>query len=108
MHVALFSKAAALSPADVAATLANAPAGSGLPAHEALLLLAVDELHDTSTISDGLWDQLAEHYSSAQILELIALVGNYHAVLFMTNATRVELEAFAPRFAGEQATSPAP
>ena len=96
VHVALFSKAAALSSADVAATLA---ADSALPAPEALLLMVVDELHDTSTVSDQLWNRMVEHYSSAQILEIIALVGNYHAVSFITNAARVELEEFAPRFA---------
>ena len=103
VHVALFSKAAALSPADVAATLAPAPAG--LPEREALLLMAVDELHDTSSVSDELWKQLVRHYSSAQILEIIALVGNYHAISFLTNAARVELEDFAPRF--DRAAEPA-
>lgn len=98
VHVALFSKAANLSPADVAQTLARDGAKSGLPACESLLILAVDELHETSTISDGLWSQLAQHYSSAQILEIIALVGNYHAISFIANAAKVELEAFAPRF----------
>ena len=97
VHVALFAKAARLSEADVAATQAQSPAG--LPESEDVLLDAVDELHDTSTISDTLWIRLERHYSHAQILELIALVGNYHMISFMTNAARVEREEFAPRFA---------
>lgn len=96
VHVALFARQAALSEAEVAATLV---ADHGcLSLQEALLLQAVDELHDTSTISDALWASLAQHYATAQIIEIIALVGSYHAVAFMTNATRVELESFAPRF----------
>lgn len=98
VHVALFSQHAGLSGADVAATLRGNDEESVLPAHEALLFRAVDELHDTSTISDAVWQQLAQHYSSAQIVELIALIGNYHAISFLTNAARVELEPFAPRF----------
>ncbi len=98
VHVALFSKAAALSASDVAATLLPTPAGNGLPAGDALLLLAADELHDTASMSDQLWHQLAQVYSSAQILEIIALVGNYHAISFITNAAKVELEEWAPRF----------
>jgi hypothetical protein len=35
-------------------------------------------------------------------LEIVALVGFYHAISFMVNAARVELEPFAPRF-GTQA-----
>ena len=74
--------------------------GADHPAHEQLLFRAVDELHDTSTISDTTWHELTQHYSLAQLVELIALIGNYHAISFMTNAARVELEPFAPRFHG--------
>lgn len=98
VHVALFSAQAALSPHEVAATLAEPGVESALPVHESLLLRVADELHDTSTISDGLWSALAQHYSVQQMLEIIALVGNYHAISFVTNAARVELEQFAPRF----------
>ena len=97
VHVALFAKAAHLSRADLAATQAQAHAGQC--ESEAALLDAVDELHDTSTMSDALWIRLERHYSRAQILELIALVGNYHMISFMANATRIEREEFAPRFA---------
>jgi alkylhydroperoxidase family enzyme len=98
VHVALFSQHAGLSAADVAASAGKQDEPGALPPHEALLFRAVDELHDTSTISDALWHELAQHYSSAQIVELIALIGNYHAISFMTNAARVDLETFAPRF----------
>jgi len=98
VHVALFSQRAALSAADVAATLLDEHEHSTLPPPEVLLLKAVDELHDTSTISDALWSELVQHYRSAQIIEIIALVGSYHSIAFLTNAARVELEEFAPRF----------
>lgn len=98
VHVALFSRHAGLSAADVAATMGKHDEHGALPLHVALLFRAVDELHDTSSISDALWHELAQHYSSAQIVELIALIGNYHAISFMTNAARIDLETFAPRF----------
>jgi 4-carboxymuconolactone decarboxylase len=47
-------------------------------AEERLLIRLVDELHDTSAISDGLWGELAAAFSVEQIFELIALVGFYH------------------------------
>jgi alkylhydroperoxidase family enzyme len=98
VHLALFSQRAKLSAADVAATLKNHPQQGALPVQDLLLLKMVDELHDTSAISDELWTELAAHYSSAQILEIIALTGFYHTISFVTNAVRVELETFAPRF----------
>jgi alkylhydroperoxidase family enzyme len=98
VHVALFAKSAALTKSEIAATLESDLAQVDLPANEVLLLRAVDELHDASTIGDGLWGELAAHYEHGQILELIALVGNYHAISFLTNAVKVELEPFAPRF----------
>ncbi len=95
VHVALFSQRAGLSEADVTATLA--PATGALPEQEALLFAMVDQLHETSTLSDDVWRDLARHHAPAQILELIALVGNYHMISFMANAAGVELEDFAPR-----------
>jgi 4-carboxymuconolactone decarboxylase len=97
VHVALFSKSAGLNDVYVAATIAGDAARVDLPEPEVLLLRAVDELHETPTISDLLWAALALHYSSAQLIEMIALVGNYHAVSFIANAARVKLETFAPR-----------
>jgi alkylhydroperoxidase family enzyme len=58
----------------------------------------VDELHETGTASDGLWRALAERYTGPQLVELIALVGQYHAVSFFANALGVELEDAAARF----------
>ncbi len=98
VHVALFSQQAGLSARDVAQTCRDSSASSSLPAHEALLLAAADQLHDTATIADDLWEQLAAHYSSPQLIEIVALVGHYHAISFITNAARIELEEFAPRF----------
>lgn len=99
VHVALFASRASLSEADIIATLAESSVPSGLAVNELVLIRAVDELHETSTISDELWAGLGLHYSQAQVLEIIALVGNYHSVSFTTNALKMELEDFAPRFA---------
>jgi alkylhydroperoxidase family enzyme len=96
VHVALFAKSAKLEDADIGATLERDLPRVQLSEKELSLFQAVDDLHDTSTISDRAWDELAKHYTSAQIVEIVALVGNYHAVSFLTNALKVEREAFAP------------
>lgn len=102
VHVALFGERAKLDQADIAATLKPAQ-DNGLTAQENLLLRAADALHDSAQIPDALWQELSEHYNDEQLLEIIALIGFYHAISFMVNAARVELEPFAPRFTAQQA-----
>jgi alkylhydroperoxidase family enzyme len=98
VHVAFFAREVGLSDAQVAATL---DAGADDPVwseRQALLIELVDQLHDTATITDDLSCALARCYSEAQLVELVTLVGQYHAVSFVANAFAVELEEGAERF----------
>ena len=65
---------------------------------EALLIEAVDSLHDSSDIDDGLWSRLAAQFSDAELLDLLLLCGWYHAISFTARAARVSPEGWAPRF----------
>lgn len=66
------------------------PDAPGWTPAEAAALRATDELHDRSTVTDGTWAALGEHFSDEQVLDLVFLVGNYHIVSFALNACRVE------------------
>jgi 4-carboxymuconolactone decarboxylase len=57
-----------------------------------------DELHQTSTLSDELWQALAESFEDAQILELIVTAGWYHVIGYLCNGVRVQQEQWAPGF----------
>ena len=63
-----------------------------------MLLRLADELHDTSQVSDELWQALKLLWTEAQLIELIVLIGFYHTVSYVTNALQVELEEYAARF----------
>ena len=63
-----------------------------------LLIEAVDSLHGSSHISDGLWARLAEQFDELQLLDLLLLCGWYHAISFAANGAQVALEPNAPRF----------
>ena len=65
-------------------------------AFDAALLRAVDELHDDSKISDSTWATLAERYDTAQLLDLIFTVGNYHLVSMALNSCGVQLDEGIP------------
>jgi alkylhydroperoxidase family enzyme len=98
VHIALFAEKAGFGSAEIAATVtqgADAPCWSP---RECLIIRLVDQLHDTSTIDEALWDELSRTFEDEQILELIMLTGFYHTVSFVANATRLPLEPYAARF----------
>ena len=104
VHAAVFGPQVGLTGDKLAATVtAAADDKASWTAREALLVALVDELHDTATISDATWEALIAHYDAAQLVELVALTGQYHAVSFMANALGVEHEDAAERFPAAKA-----
>jgi alkylhydroperoxidase family enzyme len=95
VHVAFFAQRVGLTADQVRATQQGNGDDPVWSAEERLLIRLVDELHDTSTISDGLWRELAAAFSVEQIFELIALVGFYHTVSFFANGLKLAPEPFA-------------
>ncbi len=104
VHAAIFATAAGLSLEDLAASAA-APAALAEDAPPEFSL--VDELHDTGTVSDSLWPKLTERWSPTQILEMLVLVGWYHAISYVANAAMLPLESWAERFP-PNAVAPSP
>jgi alkylhydroperoxidase family enzyme len=96
VHIAFFAAKAGFSDAERAATVRAGPgAWSG---GEAVLVRIVDALVDDATLSDALWADAAAHFSPAQLIEILSLVGFYHLVSFVVNATGVAREPGAPGF----------
>lgn len=87
MHRALFEARCELSAEQVEALRAQPPSAPCWNETERLVIAAVDELHDTSTISDGLWAQLRIRWEPPQLLELLVVIGYYHMLAFFLNAT---------------------
>lgn len=96
VHVAIFAEAVGLSGEQVTATASNATSAFA-PEHRSLIDL-VDQLHDTSSVTDELWGVLRRRYRDEQLVELITLVGQYHTVSFTANALGVRLEPYGARF----------
>jgi alkylhydroperoxidase family enzyme len=98
VHVAFFVERVGLTPEQVRATArgtGNDPAWSD---EEKLLVRMVDELHDSSSLSDEAWESLTRTFSVEQIFELIALVGFYHTVSYFANGLRLPPEPYAAPF----------
>jgi alkylhydroperoxidase family enzyme len=99
VHVAYFGERVGLTPEQVA-SLTNGDAGDPCWTDERdrLLVEAVDALHDTHDIGDALWARLAAAFDDAQLLDLLALAGWYHAISYLARATRLPNEPGAPTF----------
>jgi len=96
VHVAFFAKAAGLDAAQVAAT--DSGDLTALTDDDRLLVALCDALHRTSTVDDDLWATVAARWRPDQLVELVALAGQYHTIAYLTNALGVALEPGAPRF----------
>src|SRR5205807_4117260 len=82
VHVRFFAAAAGLSADQIAATATGDPAPFSTT--ERLLLALCDALHRAATISDELWRGLAAAYRPDQLVELLALAGQYYMISSVT------------------------
>jgi alkylhydroperoxidase family enzyme len=98
VHVAAFSAAAGFSAAQTRAIADPTHDDASLTPRDRLLVQLVDELHDTSTVSEGLWQQLSATWSEAQCVELLVLAGWYRAISYVCNVAQVPLEAWGARW----------
>lgn len=105
VHVAAFGEAAGFDARQTAAIADPQGDLAALPPRDQLLVRMVDELHDTATVGDALWRELAAHWSDAQLIELLMLAGWYHAISYVCNAARVPLEAWGARWDRGEAKS---
>ena len=98
VHVRLFAEPLGLSAAAIQATVAGAADDPVFSPRQTLLLRLVDELHDTASVSDALWQQLERHWDSRALIELLILAGWYHLIAFVANGARIAPESWAARF----------
>jgi 4-carboxymuconolactone decarboxylase len=80
-----------LDDAEISRVVEGADAPGWAPL-EAALLVASDELHRESSITDDTWALLAAHLNEAQLIEVCMVVGQYHLVAFTLNSLKVQRE----------------
>lgn len=100
VHVAFFADRVGLSRAQIASlTFGGADDECWTSERDRVLIAAVDSLHDSSDLPDGLWEPLRSMFDEPQVLDLLMLTGWYHAISFAARAARIPLESGVPRFA---------
>lgn len=105
VHAAFFARPLGFGDEQLIATVHGEGSDPAWSPRQALLIRLVDELHDTAGVSDALWAELEEGWTSEQLVELVALVGQYHSISFTANAFGVEVEDFAERFPAAQSNT---
>ena len=97
VHVALFAQSVAITDAQVTSLRSSDAPFEALTNKDRLLVSLVDALHDTNNINDELWEQLAANWHENQLLQLLMLVGWYHAISYVANVSRIPSETWAAR-----------
>jgi 4-carboxymuconolactone decarboxylase len=98
VHAVAYGGAVGLDEEQLAATVHGEAGDAAFSERDGLLIRLADELHETCTVSDGLWHALAEHFDDAQLLELLILAGQYRLISYLVNGVRVQPEPWAARF----------
>jgi len=98
VHAAAFGEAAGLDARRLRATVHGGHREPCWDEEQACVLRLAEELHETSTISDELWEQLRGRFEETQLIELIVTAGWYHVIAYLCNGLRVAPEEWAARF----------
>ena len=87
-HHVNYGRAAGLDDVEIARVAAG-PTAPGWGRGDAALLQAADELHTSGTIADGTWEELARRLTTAALVEVPWVVGQYTMLSMIANATDV-------------------
>lgn len=98
VHATAFGKPLGFSEEQLRATAHGSASDGCWDEDEACVFRLADELHETSTVSDDLWAELVVRFEDAAILELLVTAGWYHAIAYVCNGARIELERWATPF----------
>lgn len=97
-HVAVGKAAGGLTSEDIE-RIAQGPDADGWNRHEEAVVRAVDEFHETGTVTDRVWEALSRTYSDKQLIELPILIGQYQGLCYLANSCRFRLPPDSPGLA---------
>jgi AhpD family alkylhydroperoxidase len=78
---------------DTIRTVLDTPAVAGLAPDEALLMELTDQVLARGAVDDATWTRLQARYGEPQLIELLALIGQYRMIGDLLNIVGVQLES---------------
>jgi alkylhydroperoxidase family enzyme len=94
-HADLVSPQSGLTEAQIESTWHGGPDDPVWTDRHRALLRAADELNDTTTLADAVWDELRAYYDDEQLIEFMVLTGWYRIIANVANTTRLAPESWA-------------
>ncbi|QXV57570.1 carboxymuconolactone decarboxylase family protein [Amycolatopsis sp. TNS106] len=100
VHAAVFAPMVGLKPEQLEATVTGDSRHPVWSERHGVLIRAVDELHDTATVSGETWAALAGHFPAPELLEFLVLAGWYRTIATVANGAGLEEEPWAVPYPG--------
>jgi alkylhydroperoxidase family enzyme len=91
-HHVEYARAAGITEREIASIIVG-PEAPGWSSADRALLRAADQLHTRQQIEDATWQALAARYTTAQLVEIPFVVGQYTMLSMVASSTGVTLEA---------------
>jgi alkylhydroperoxidase family enzyme len=98
VHVKFFADAAKLTEAQIRSLVRGGTDDPVWSEDERALISACNQLNAGCDLDDLAWAALRAHFTEEAILEILMLAGFYRTISILTNALRLPLEPYAPRF----------
>ena len=98
IHVAVYAEKAGLDDDQIRSLTFGGSDDTCWGDEDRVLIRLCDSLHNSCTVDDGLWHDLAGFYSAEAIIELLMLAGFYRTVSYLANGLELPLEATGRRF----------
>lgn len=100
VHATSYGVRVGITDEQMASAAVGSPSDDCWSDHDRLVLTLVDQLHDTSHVTDELFNQLHTVFEVDQLLEMMMLAGWYHSICYVANGFNVANEDNAPTFPG--------
>jgi alkylhydroperoxidase family enzyme len=98
VHVAVYAEKAALDEDQIRSLTFGGSDDTCWGDEDRVLIRLCDSLHNSCTVDDGLWHDVASFCSEEAIIELLMLAGFYRTVSYLANGLQLPLESNARRF----------
>jgi hypothetical protein len=91
-RVRYFAESSGLTDAQLEASVQGTPHDEAWEPNDRLLIRLADELHDTASVSDGLWSDLRSDFTQEALLQLILMAGHYPTNAYLAAGLRLPVE----------------
>lgn len=92
LRVHYFAETSAMTEAQIQASVRGGADDDVWTPNDRLLVRLADELHETASISDVLWDDLRRHFTEEALLQLMLMAGHYRTNAYLSRGLQLPVE----------------